>query len=204
MRNDGGKWIFFFSLTAVFALLTYLCVDGRIIDQWTAEMDYPRQNETLYLQSQDEGVLCIGGEGKLYGADMQAMLEAGGWKKDDVSDIIIGNGITEIGYQAISSIPHLRTVRIGDDVRVTGNGSLRVCEELQFVYLPSGLERAGRDFLYDCNRCYVVTNGSCKELPKLKNTKTENIIEFVDSYETMMEAWAGGTELPEILEDWWQ
>ena len=85
-----------------------------------------------------------------------------------------------------------------------GNGSIRECDELWFVFLPKGVDKVSRDFLYDCNNCTVVTDGPAEGLPSLKNTKKDNIIANVDSYEAMLAAWTEGTELPDILQSWWQ
>ena len=120
-----------------------------------------------------------------------------------VTDVIIGNGITEIGYDVICQYPVLRTVRIGDGVTVLGNGSINECPELQFVFIPAGVQRIGRDFLYSCNDCIVITDGLADGLPKLRNTPKTNIIENVDSYAAMQSAWQNHTELPEIMERWW-
>ena len=204
MKNDTGKRIFLVVLAAIFGLLLYMCIDGSSIIKWTAEVAYPRQNESLYIEWLDEGVIRIGGEGKLYGTDMQAMIEGGGKTAAEVTDIIIGDGITEIGYDVICEYPILHTIRLGDNVRIAGNGSIRECPELWFVFVPSGIEKISRDFLYECNDCIVVTDGAASKLPKLRNTRKANVIGNVDSYAAMQEAWTNGTELPEMLQHWWK
>ena len=203
MKNDGGKRAFLIALAVIFILLVYLCVDGREIIRWTAELAYTRQNESLYIELIEDGGVFIGGEGKLYGTDMQALVEGESISAATVMDIIIGDGITEIGYDVICGYPILHTVRLGDGVKVIGNGSIRECPELLFVYVPSGVEKIGRDFLYDCNDCIVVTDAQEGGLPKLRNTRKDSLIYNVDSYEAMEAAWTG-TELPEILQRWWK
>ena len=204
MKNDTGKRIFLVVLAAIFGLLLYMCIDGGSIIQWTAEVAYPRQNESLSIEWLDEGVIRIGGEGKLYGTDMQAMIEGTGKTSAEVTDIIIGDGITEIGYDVICEYPILHTIRLGDNVRIAGNGSIRECPELWFVFVPSGIEKISRDFLYECNDCIVVTDGAASKLPRLRNTRKANVIGNVDSYAAMQEAWTNGTELPEMLQHWWK
>ena len=204
MLYDGGKRVFLAALLLVFGLLLYLCIDGRDIIRWTADVGYFRQNESLYIEHLDDGVIFIGGEGKLHGTDMQALVEGESMKIGDVTDIVIGDGIDEIGYDAICGYPVLHTVRLGDDVRVAGNGSIRECPELLFVFIPNDIQKISRDFLYSCNDCIVVTDGPVKGLPRLRNTRKANIIGDVDSYEAMQAAWTNGTELPVILEHWWK
>lgn len=203
MKNDVGKRVFLAALLVIFLTLLYMCIDGTSIIQWTAEVAYSRQNESLYLDKLDDGVIYIGGKGKLFGTDMQALIEGQGWTFGDITDIIIGDDITEIGYDAISNYPILHTVRIGANVRVAGNGSIRECPEMWFVFVPAGIERISRDFLYECNDCFVITDANAKELPRLRNTNKKNVIEKVDSYEAMQAAWTNGTDLPDIMQRWW-
>lgn len=204
MTHDTGKRVFLAVLVIVFGLLLYMCIDGVSIIKWTAEVVYPRQNESLYIQWLDESAVFIGGEGKLYGTDMQALIEGEGRTADEITDIIIGDGITEVGYDVICEYPILHTIRLGDGVRVAGNGSIRECPELWFVFVPAGIEKISRDFLYECNECIVVTDGQADSLPKMRNTRKANVIENVDSYEAMQAAWTYGTELPEMLQYWWK
>ena len=42
MKYDGGKRAFLVVLLVIFALLVYLCIDGREIIRWTAEVAYTR------------------------------------------------------------------------------------------------------------------------------------------------------------------
>lgn len=203
MKNDGGKRVFLIVLALIFVLLLYLCIEGREIIRWTAEVAYTRQNESLYVKRLEDGGVYIGGEGKLYGTDMQALIEGESLTAADVQDVIIGEGITEIGYDVLCEYPLLHTVRLGDGVRVAGNGSIRECPELLFVYVPAGIEKISRDFLYECNDCIVVTDAPEGGLPKLRNTRKANIIYNVNTYEAMEAAWTFGTELPEIVRGWW-
>ena len=204
MTHDTGKRVFLAALAIVFGLLLYMCIDGVSIVKWTAEVVYPRQNESLYIQWLDDGVMFVGGEGKLYGTDMQAMIEGEGRTTEEITDIIIGDGITEIGYDVICEYPILHTIRLGNGVRVAGNGSIRECPELWFVFVPKKIRKISRDFLYECNECIVVTDGRADKLPKMRNTRKANVIERVNSYEAMQAAWTNGTELPEVLQYWWK
>ena len=203
MMNDGGKRVFLAVLALIFGLLLYMCADGRDIIRWTADVAYSRGNENLYIERLGDGAIYVGGEGKLYGSDMRALVEGESMTVETVTNIIIGDGITEIGYDVICGYPILRTVRVGDDVTVLGNGSINDCPELQFVFIPATVQKVSRDFLYDCNDCIVITDGPADGLPKLRNTRKANIIGNVDSYAAMQSAWSNGTELPEILERWW-
>ena len=110
MRNDWGKRVLIFVLSACFVALVYLCAEGRTIIRWTAEVSNPRQNESLYVEWRTDDVLYVGGEGKLFGTDMQAMVEGESLLIADVQNIIVGDGITEIGYGAFSKFDSLKTL----------------------------------------------------------------------------------------------
>ena len=59
MKYDGGKRAFLVALLVIFALLVYLCIDGREIIRWTAEVAYTRQNESLYIETLEDGSIYI-------------------------------------------------------------------------------------------------------------------------------------------------
>ena len=50
MMNDGGKRVFLAVLALAFGLLLYMCVDGRDIIRWTADVAYSRGNEDLSIE----------------------------------------------------------------------------------------------------------------------------------------------------------
>ena len=104
MMNDGGKRVFLAVLALVFGLLLYMCVDGRDIIRWTADVAYSRGNENLSIERLENGVICVGGTGKLYGSDMRALIEGESMTAETVTDIIIGDGITEIGYDVSNTL----------------------------------------------------------------------------------------------------
>jgi RNA-splicing ligase RtcB len=59
MKYDGGKRAFLVVLLVIFALLVYRCIDGREIIRWTAEVAYTRQNESLYIETLEDGSIYI-------------------------------------------------------------------------------------------------------------------------------------------------
>ena len=203
MGYDRGKRILLAVLTACLLSLIYLCADGRTIIRWTAEVSNPRQNESLYIELCPDDILYVGGEGKLYGTDLHAMIEGESLTVNDIKNIIVGDDITEIGFDAIGRYEELETIWLGKNVTVAGNGSIRECRSLSFIYLPSGFKRAGKDFLYDCNKCYVVAAGRKKSLPKMKNVGDEMLLTGIKSREALIAALGEDAELPDALAHWW-
>jgi len=204
MRIDWAKRAFTAVLMACLGLLVLMCAEGSTIIRWTAEVANPRQNESLFLESRGDGVIFIGGEGKLYGTDMQALVEGNRYSQNDVTDIIIGSGITEIGFNAVRLYEGVQSIWLGPDVRTIGNGAIRECPNLRYIFLPKGLARAGKDFLFDCEGCMVITDGPAEDLPRLRNVKKDMIYGDVDSYDALVAALGPDVSPPEILRQWWQ
>ena len=202
MNNDMGRRIFLAVAAICLMSIIYLCAEGRTIIRWTAEVSNPRQNESLYLERREDDVIYIGGEGKLYGTDMQAMVEGESMTRDDVRHIIIGDGITEIGYDAINKYGGLQTLRLGENVSVTGNGSVRECGSLRFVFLPKGLSSTGKDFLGYCDGSRIITDGTAEQLPDMPNVSKDAILEGIDSYDALVAA-CGEENLPAAMRQWW-
>lgn len=202
MLYDGAKRIFTAALALCLIALAALCIEGDTLMGLNAEVNHPRQNDSLGIEVRD-GVVTITGEGKLYGSDMHALVERLG-DESDVTDLVIGDGITEIGYDAIVNYRGLRTLKLGKSVKTVDINSVHMCEALRYVYIPKGLARAGRDFLYGCNHCVVVTNGKAKDLPKLHNVKKDNLLTGIQSYEALAAALGDGEKLPAALKAWWE
>lgn len=164
---------------------------------------YPTQNPSLNLEIDRDGILRVEGEGKLFGSDMDMMLQAKGIRSKAVTNVIIGDDITEIGYDALFGKRHLLTLKIGKNVRRIAAGALQSCVQLQYIYLPSGLEKVGGDFLFNCNDCLVITDGAAGDLPAMENVSEERLVEHVDSYETLLTACQGDANLSATLKLWW-
>ena len=124
MKDVRAKRAFLIALAAAMALITLLYA-GRSVDREMAvERQYPRKNAALSMHLEQGGVIRIEGEGKLYYNDLKAMLRQADIKTDDVRDVIVGDGIDEIGYLTFNHLKSLRTLKLGSGVR-RGEGRLR-------------------------------------------------------------------------------
>ena len=108
--KDGGRRAFLAVLLAGLGLLVVLYGRRSIDEQMTFEQQYPRVNETLYLTLDGEDVVTFDGTGELYSKDIASLLKGANLSKDAVTDIIIGEGITEIGYDAFDGYDALRAI----------------------------------------------------------------------------------------------
>ena len=158
----------------------------------------------LSLSRGKDGVIRVEGEGKLYANDLKAMLRAEGIHSSDVRDIIVGDGITEIGYRTFHHLKYLETLKLGGSVARISPGALKYCTSLKWLFLPSGLRDIGAGFLLGCDDCRVVTDAVPEAVPALENVKeAERIIAGVDSVDALRAVVGTGMKLPDALSKWW-
>jgi len=204
MRNGGTKRVFIIALTACFALLLFLFARQSVEDEMKIEQRYPRKNMTISLRVDDDGVLYIDGEGKLYADDLNALVKTEGFHWRKIEHVIIGDGITELGYNTFTRREKIKTLKLGKSVSRTAPSALRKCTALEWLFFPSGLQDISPDFLLDCNRCRVVTEAQPEDLPIPDSIKgSERMFAGVDSFEALRERVGDDTELPDELARWW-
>ena len=69
----------------------------------------------------DDGVLTITGKGEMYDYSYTP------WSYDDLTRVIIGNGVTTIGEAAFRSCSHLTSVNIPNSVTTIGGWAFSSC-----------------------------------------------------------------------------
>ena len=205
MRNDKGRWVMILLLMSCFMILVVLYARRSVDAQMINENKYPRKNDTIQLTIHDGTALRVSGEGKLYADDLDALLKRASAKKKNITDIIVEEGITEIEYNTFTQFNMLQTVKIGRDVKRIAPGALKRCERLEYLFFPAGLDKIGKDFLYDCPKCRIVTNGTVEDLPEMANVKkAERILTEVDSWKALLAAIGDGDKPPASVKEWWQ
>ena len=193
------------ALTACFALLIVMFACQPIDGEMDTVQVYSDRNETLSLHVENDGIIRIEGDGKLFAYDLKVLLKTNRIRNRNVNDIIIGDGITEIGYNAFNNMKYLETLKIGSGVVRVAPSALKNCVSLEWLYIPSGLEEVGGGFLFKCEKCNVVTNAQPEALPPLDNVKdTRRIFAAVDSFDALRAAVGADTALPDALEHWWR
>ena len=202
MRRDLGRRLFLALMTGLLMGLVWLCVSEKALMRMRAEVRHPRINTSLVLEQRDNDITYIGGVGPLYEEDLLALVEGEG-NKNDVINLVIGDDITAIGYKALIRFESLETLWLGRGVQRVEIGAVKWCPSLQCIYLPAGLEQVGRDFLYSCNKCLVITEGSRKDLPSLRNVKKSRLFCNVHSLEELKAAVGEDEALPPALAAWW-
>ena len=200
MGRDGGRRAFLAVLFACLGLLVLNYASRSVDFQMANEHRYPRKNQNLSL-AQADGIVTIEGKGILYGSDLKALLRNEGMREQDVTDIIVGAGVVEIGYDVFNDFDELITLKLGNAVERVAAGGLRRCPKLRYLYLPAGLKDIGLDFLYECDQCRVVTQGQASELPPMANVGDDRILDGVDSPEALKAVVSEA--LPAAVTRWW-
>ena len=204
MKNDKGRWMMLLLLMTCFLTLTLLYARRSVDAEMSQKIKYPTKNDMIQLKI-DGTTLRVYGEGKLYADDMVELLKRASEKIQNITDIIIEEGIAEIGYGPFNQFVSLKTIKLGRDIRRIAPGALKQCENLEYLFFPAGLSDIGKDFLYACPKCRVVTDGTIEDLPEMKNIKKkERILTEVDSWKTLLLAVGDGDKPPSSVENWWQ
>ena len=199
MERYKGRWILIIVLTTLLiAMYAYQSVDGKM----NIEREYPDMNESISLHIDNNGVIHIEGDGKLFAKDFKRMIKSNKISYQDVKDIIIGDGITEIGYLTFNQIKYLKTLKIGSGVIRVVPSALKNCTSLEWLYLPSGVKEIGTDFLFGCDKCHVVTDAQSESMKTMHISG--RIIAAVDSYKALQTAVGEDTVLPDALAEWWR
>lgn len=150
---------------------------------------YVLENETLVMTFDPlTGTARISGVGELNQKDLSTLLTMNSVLVTDVENIILCDGITEISYNAINGFDFLKTLKVAPTVGKIRNGAVRNCPELSYVFLPSGVWKIARDFLYGSKHCYVISDGWVERLIKDSNAENASVIENIGSWEELVKA----------------
>ena len=205
MRDDKGRWMMVLLLTVCLLTLVLLYARRSVDAQMSQEAKYPRKNDTIQLTINDGTALRITGKGKLYADDVDVLLKSVSVKKQSITDIIVEEGITEIGYGTFSQFVNLKTLKLGRDVERVAPGAIKKCAYLEYLYFPTGINYIGKDFLYGCPKCRVVTDGTAEDLPEMANVrKNGRILTETDSWKALLSAVGDGDKPPSSVKNWWQ
>lgn len=161
----------------------YNTEDAQLNDE--AKLETVLNNDTIRLKKGEDNI-SISGDGVLYNDDLEELLSINDILKQDIVNIVIDDGITEIGYNCFNGYNYVETIWISDTVESIHNGAMRNCDNLQYVRLPKNI-KVGRDFLFNCNNVYIVTDGLSDELPVLYNIDSSHVLPEVDSYEAYVD-----------------
>ena len=99
----------------------------------------------------DDGVLTITGKGQMYDYSYTP------WSNDDLTRVIIGNGVTTIGEAAFRSCSHLTSVTIPNSVTTIGGWAFSICSSLTSVTISNSVTTIGDNAFIGCSSLTSVT-----------------------------------------------
>ena len=99
----------------------------------------------------DDGVLTITGKGEMYDYSYTP------WSYDDLTRVIIGNGVTTIGKNAFIGRSSLTSVNIPNSVTTIGQAAFYDCSSLTSVTIPNSVTTIGESAFWGCSSLTSVT-----------------------------------------------
>lgn len=161
--------------------------DGRMYnchsDQWESYTATPLSGECgdNLSWSFAEGVLTISGTGDMY--DYEVIFSTAPWSsiRNNITSVIIQNGVTSIGNDAFFRCDNLSSVTFGNNIKRIGeyafdqcssltsieipngvtsieDGAFNYCISLANIVIPNSVEDIGNYVFSDCNNLPIVGN----------------------------------------------
>ena len=103
----------------------------------------------------DDGVLTFYGKGVMKNYKGKTEMP---WYKylDQITEVVIEEGVTSIGSYAFYGMTKLRTIEIAQSVTIIGDYAFKNCPVLDGVVLPSGLTHLGDSAFYACEKLSAI------------------------------------------------
>ncbi len=163
-----------FYVPALMILLILLCTNVAAAE--TSDSGICGENNQLTWMLDHSGTLTITGEGNMSYAYSPEEIP---WNKyrEDIREVVIGNGITDVGNYAFQGCSNLKAVTLPDSLVLLGNYAFAECTSLNSAALP---DRVTELQYYCFDGCTALTNVT---LPENLNTLGDG-------------AFRGCTELP--------
>ena len=107
----------------------------------------------------DDGVLTISGKGEMYDYSYRGPWGPAPWG-DSIKRVIIGDGVTTIGDDALSGCSSLTSVTIPNSVTTIGDDAFIGCSSLTSVTIPNSVTTIGDGAFGGCSSLTSVTIGN--------------------------------------------
>ena len=109
-------------------------------------------SESIIWQIDADGTLSISGTGEIPDY-LNAYDRLIPWYpcRDNITKVVIGDGITGIGRWAFGALEKAQEIVVGKDVGFVGDSAFFDCKALPRIELPEGLVRIGEDAFHGCS-----------------------------------------------------
>ncbi len=101
----------------------------------------------------DEGTLTISGTGEMTDISWESY-------KSDIRNVIVLDGVTNIGDSAFGGCYSLTSITIPNSVMSIGNYALQYCDSLTFITIPDSVTSIGAYAFCNCQNLMTVTIGN--------------------------------------------
>ena len=136
------------------ATLNVTVVDGYGADGLALEDPNPgatangKCGDNVYWILYSDGTLFISGSGEMY--DYSGSGEYAPWYYYEINTVIIGSGVTSIGYWAFRDCTSLKRITIPDSVTSISNLAFDFCSRLERITIPDSVTNIGSMAFYGC------------------------------------------------------
>ena len=135
-----------------------------LTDMWSVEVNVLYES-TGITWTFDNGTLTISGKGGMgnFSFGTQPWANATNFG-ENVTAVIIEDGITSIGSNVFSSYTNLESVTIPDSVTSIGERAFSSCKKLQSITIPEGVTSIGASAFYNSGLQNITIPGSVKSI----------------------------------------
>ena len=137
------------------------------------------EGDNLTWTLDSDGTLTISGTGAMYDYDT-GNNDLPPWysRRDQIQEVVIGNGVTSIGNDAFYGCTKLETVDLSNatSLEKIGQYAFALCKSLSEITIPAKVERIGEYAFYDCYD-YANHSGGLKTVTFAENSRLTTIEE---------------------------
>lgn len=138
-------------ILSIVMVLTMFSVVGFAVElPFASGYVYDVADNQYYWELSENGVLTITGEGA-----MQELKDSPDWLQYNVTELVIGEGITAIPEEAFLNAKELESVKLSSTVKVIGERAFYDCEKLVSIDFQS-VEKIDSMAFYGCMALYEI------------------------------------------------
>lgn len=151
------KIIIFVIVAAVIAAAAYF--GYGYYQKWKGEKEPAGEVSANYA----DGVLTVEGSGRMPNYSSAGSDREWDSYKDELTNVVIGSGITGIGKNAFMNMTAMTEARIGSDVEIIDVNAFNGCSSLESVNIPASVKTIGENAFWGCKNLKDISYEGSKE-----------------------------------------